>query len=176
MSNRQIEIEDHIPLNDYKTTIDFIEKRLHTNVLNKYEECKRHNKICKSSLFKFWNKCKNKVDNILVSQSSNIDDSVLNSLRMENSNSVMPANNTEEISKLQVGELELTLGTNTLIEGMIDIENIPIEIEGVTLLMQNILGDTNEKCITLDSCVPVADGHQDVKNRWNHMFMKTCLI
>lgn len=29
--------------------------------------------------------------------------------------------------------------------------------------MQNILGDTNEKCITLDSCVPVADGHQDVK-------------
>lgn len=32
MSNRQIEIEDHIPLNDYKTTIDVIEKILHKNV------------------------------------------------------------------------------------------------------------------------------------------------
>lgn len=94
--------------------------------MDKYKKYRSCNKKCKDSLFKFWKKCKNKLENISLSQSSNIDDSTMNSLRIDNSNTDTQLSNTEGISKpqdmckdgeisphkIQLGERELTLGSS----------------------------------------------------------------
>lgn len=151
ISNRQKEIEHDISLDDYKTTIKVIEKVLQNNVLAKYKEYRRLKKTFKSSLFKFWNKCHNKVDNLLLSQSSIIDDSTM---QTDNSNTGVKVSTVEVTSKTQDQRLEEqnieaelsiitetsfgTPATNTFIQGMMDIENMPIEIEGVSLLLNDL--------------------------------------
>lgn len=76
--NRKEEIENFVPVQEYTTAITVIEKTIKTKTLQKYKEYRRCNKKVKSTLYKFWNICKNKVDNILLSTSSCIEDSVIN--------------------------------------------------------------------------------------------------
>lgn len=175
ISHRQEEIENDISTNDYKITVDVIEKILHKNILDKYKEYRRRNKTCKSSLFKFWNKCKNKLDNISLSQSSNIDDSAMNSLKIDDSNPDKHARSAEISSKpseqfkedqlllttheTHLEEREWTLGTNTFIEGIMDVEHMPIEIEGVTVLLDEFIRDANGSRLT-PSAEILTDGNQ----------------
>jgi hypothetical protein len=142
ISNRKEEIANVISLQEYNITIDVIEKTLPKNILERYKEYRRCNKKVKSSLFKFWTKCKNKVENALLSKSSNIDDSLKENSKPDSSNSRVVTNKEGELAALIIDQNEsITIGTNTLIEGIMDVESMPIEIEGVSLLPDEVFED-----------------------------------
>lgn len=140
ISNRQEEIQNEISLKDFQTTVEVLEKHLAATCLAKYKELRRLNKTCKSSLFKFWNKCQNKMNNILISQSSNINDSATNNLTSSMTNMLHSTNQEHKNQELHSKSQEDTIGTNTFIEGILDIESLPIEIEGFNFLVDEVAG------------------------------------